>query len=146
MTVHARVACPSCFFLFCAPCPGVVFHYRANTSRYTLDFPAAVEACRAAGATIATPEQLTAAYEDGLNQCDAGWLADQSVRWEHVPLRGAPRVREPRVVFILNFNLIHSALWFRSVNFCGNVATFFTLKKIPWTSPKKILLSDFCLV
>ncbi|XP_061655254.1 versican core protein-like isoform X1 [Phyllopteryx taeniolatus] len=60
---------------------GVVFHYRPNGSRYSLDFPAAAAACLSADAAIATPDQLTAAFHDGLDRCDAGWLADRTVRY-----------------------------------------------------------------
>lgn len=69
---HARVHPP--------PPPGVVFHYREGSMRYAYTFAKAQEACASIGARIATPEQLYAAYLGGYEQCDAGWIADQTVR------------------------------------------------------------------
>lgn len=72
---HAHVHSPA----------GVVFHYREGSMRYAYTFAEALEACARIGARIATPEQLYAAYLGGYEQCDAGWIADQTVRWAPLP-------------------------------------------------------------
>ncbi|XP_019376182.1 PREDICTED: brevican core protein isoform X4 [Gavialis gangeticus] len=85
---------------------GVVFHYREGSQRYAYTFAEAQEACARVGARIATPEQLYAAYLGGYEQCDAGWIADQTVRYPiHTPreacygdMNGFPGVRNYGVV------------------------------------------------
>ncbi|CAH2224265.1 brevican core isoform X2 [Pelobates cultripes] len=60
---------------------GVVFLYREGVNRYAYNFFKAQEACAKIKAHIATADQLLAAYYSGYEQCDAGWIADQTVRY-----------------------------------------------------------------
>ncbi|XP_061594624.1 aggrecan core protein-like isoform X2 [Cololabis saira] len=86
---------------FVMPPEGVVFHYRSRAGRYAFTFVEAQLACQRVGGSIATPQQLQAAYEAGYHQCDAGWLLDQTVRYPIVfprekcsgDLRDEPGVR-----------------------------------------------------
>lgn len=60
---------------------GVVFHYRAPHNRYALSFSDAKRVCVENSANIATPAQLQATFDDGYDNCDAGWLSDHTVRY-----------------------------------------------------------------
>lgn len=64
--------------------PGVVFPYQPPRGQYRLNFHEAERACREQGALIATFSQLFQAWSEGLDWCNAGWLADGTV---HYPIR-----------------------------------------------------------
>lgn len=76
-------------------CKGEVFHGSAP-QRFT--FWEAKAYCLSHGAELTTTAQLYAAWNDGLNHCSPGWLADGSVRYPIVTPRercggGEPGVR-----------------------------------------------------
>ncbi|XP_076877605.1 hyaluronan and proteoglycan link protein 3 [Brachyhypopomus gauderio] len=60
---------------------GVVFPYYSHKGRYQLNFQEAKEACRQQNACLATFEQLFTAWEEGLDWCNAGWLADGTAQY-----------------------------------------------------------------
>ncbi|XP_061780930.1 hyaluronan and proteoglycan link protein 3-like [Nerophis lumbriciformis] len=60
---------------------GVVFPYFSNRGRYHFNYPRAQQACQDQDATLATFEQLFTAWEEGLDWCNAGWLADGTVQY-----------------------------------------------------------------
>ncbi|XP_003455453.2 hyaluronan and proteoglycan link protein 3 [Oreochromis niloticus] len=60
---------------------GVVFPYYSQKGRYHYNFFRAQKECQDQDATLATFEQLFTAWEEGLDWCNAGWLADGTVQY-----------------------------------------------------------------
>ncbi|XP_059680010.1 hyaluronan and proteoglycan link protein 3 [Gavia stellata] len=60
---------------------GVVFPYQPPRGQYRLNFHEAERACQEQGAILATFNQLFQAWSEGLDWCNAGWLADGTVQY-----------------------------------------------------------------
>ncbi|KAJ8006127.1 hypothetical protein DPEC_G00125020 [Dallia pectoralis] len=67
---------------------GVVFPYSPRLGRYNLNFQDAEQACVDQDATVASFDQLHAAWMDGLDWCNAGWLSDGTVQYPITNPRG----------------------------------------------------------
>ncbi|KAM9861133.1 hyaluronan and proteoglycan link protein 3-like [Aulostomus maculatus] len=67
---------------------GVVFPYQHPHGRYHLSFLGAQRACEEQDSTLATFTQLFQAWREGLNWCNAGWLADRTVQYPITQPRG----------------------------------------------------------
>lgn len=78
----------------------MVYPYQPHHGRYQLTFSKAQQACKEQESVLATFDQLYTAWEEGLDWCNAGWLADGTVQYPitipRVPCGGlglAPGVR-----------------------------------------------------
>ncbi|XP_051999993.1 brevican core protein-like isoform X2 [Xyrauchen texanus] len=80
---------------------GEVFH--GSTPQH-FSLSEAKEYCEQQGAQLATTGQLYAAWNDGLNHCSPGWLADGSVRYPIVTPRERCGGSEPGVKTIYRFS------------------------------------------
>ncbi|XP_039622632.1 hyaluronan and proteoglycan link protein 4 isoform X1 [Polypterus senegalus] len=60
---------------------GVVFPYHPRLGRYKLNFYDAEKVCKDQDAILASYDQLHAAWMEGLDWCNAGWLEDGSVQY-----------------------------------------------------------------
>ncbi|KAG7276870.1 hypothetical protein CRUP_008007 [Coryphaenoides rupestris] len=60
---------------------GVVFPYQPPHGRYHLNYQGARQVCQEQDSTLATFDQLLQSWKEGLNWCNAGWLADGTVQY-----------------------------------------------------------------
>uniref|UniRef100_A0A3P8VNL1 Hyaluronan and proteoglycan link protein 2 n=1 Tax=Cynoglossus semilaevis TaxID=244447 RepID=A0A3P8VNL1_CYNSE len=60
---------------------GVVFPYQSKNGRYKLTFHEARAVCAEQDGILATYDQLYRAWTEGLDWCNAGWLADGTVQY-----------------------------------------------------------------
>ncbi|XP_026139822.1 brevican core protein isoform X2 [Carassius auratus] len=79
---------------------GEVFH---GSSQQRFNLSEAKTYCEQQGAQLATTGQLYAAWNDGLNHCSPGWLADGSVRYPIVTPRERCGGSEPGVKTVYRF-------------------------------------------
>lgn len=63
----------------CPSSEGEVFYPSSVNAKLTLQ--EARDKCERHGAVLASPGQLFAAWREGLNRCDYGWLSDGSARY-----------------------------------------------------------------
>lgn len=61
--------------------PGVVFPYQHHHGYYHLNFLGAKQICAEQDAMLATFTQLLQSWREGLDWCNAGWLADGTVQY-----------------------------------------------------------------
>ncbi|XP_027740765.1 hyaluronan and proteoglycan link protein 3 isoform X2 [Empidonax traillii] len=60
---------------------GIVFPYQPPRGQYRLNFHEAEQVCQDQGAILANFNQLFQAWSEGLDWCNAGWLADGTVQY-----------------------------------------------------------------
>ncbi|XP_051501501.1 hyaluronan and proteoglycan link protein 3-like isoform X1 [Myxocyprinus asiaticus] len=60
---------------------GVVYPYQPPFGHYRLTFTEAQKACEGQDSAVATFKQLVSGWQEGLDWCNAGWLADGTVHY-----------------------------------------------------------------
>ncbi|KAI8506343.1 Hyaluronan and proteoglycan link protein 3 [Branchiostoma belcheri] len=64
-----------------SPSLGRIFQVTSPAGNYKYDYDEAVQACSEQNASLASYHQLYEAWQDGLEVCACGWLADRTARY-----------------------------------------------------------------